>query len=79
MARFKDIETAFDRAMRVEQNGRRTVTTVDFVVELGKLNWHWDCKEANAWIENHVTTFRDISDREGDARTFMLYNPNGGR
>jgi hypothetical protein len=78
MPRYTEIGTAFNLALRVEQNGRRTVTTADFVAELEKLNWHWDLKEANSWIENHVTTFRDISDQEGESRKFMVYNPNGG-
>lgn len=33
-------------------------------------------KEASNWIECYITTFKDISDQEGEARTFMLYNPN---
>ena len=78
MPRKSDIETAFHHAIRFEQSGRRTVTTADFVMELEKVNWYWSQKEANKWIEFYVTTFKDVSTQEGDARTFMLYNPNGG-
>ncbi|HGH1186907.1 TPA: DNA polymerase V, partial [Escherichia coli] len=27
----------------------------------------------------YVTVFKDISTQEGENRTFMLFNPNGGR
>ncbi|WP_435954094.1 DNA polymerase V [Dryocola sp. BD626] len=79
MPRYYEIETAFDRAVKLEPNGRRTITTADFVAELEKVNWFWDLKRANDWIEMSVTTFKDISTQEGESRTFMVYNPNGGR
>lgn len=78
MPRRDDIELAFDKAIKFEQSGRRSVTTVDFVRELEKVNWYWSQKEANRWIEFYVTTFKDVSTQEGDARSFMLFNPNGG-
>ena len=78
MPRQNDIETAFNTAINHEPNGRRTVTTEDFVKHLARSNWDWSLKEANEWIESHVSTFKDISTSEGQARTFMLYNPNGG-
>lgn len=78
MPRQIDIECAFRTAIKHEPSGRRTVTTEDFVKHLARSNWHWSLKEANGWIEGHVTTFKDISVSEGQARTFMLYNPNGG-
>ncbi|WP_413499170.1 DNA polymerase V [Buttiauxella gaviniae] len=78
MPRRDDISMAFRNAIKFEQSGRRTVTTVDFVSQLEKVNWFWSEKEANQWIEYYVTTFKDISTQEGEARTFMLYNPNGG-
>ncbi|MBB3323517.1 DNA polymerase V [Atlantibacter sp. RC6] len=65
MPRRIDIEGAFHTAIKHESNGRRTVTTVDFVNHLARINWNWSFKEANDWIESQ-------------ARTFMLYNPNGG-
>ncbi|WNY87397.1 DNA polymerase V [Leclercia adecarboxylata] len=78
MPRRIDIEGAFHTAIKHESNGRRTVTTEDFVKHLARANWNWSLKEANDWIESHVSTFKDISTSEGQARTFMLYNPNGG-
>ncbi|SUW63492.1 Uncharacterised protein [Buttiauxella agrestis] len=78
MPRKSDIESAFRKAIKLEQNGRRTVMTTDFVRELGKVNWYWSQREANQWIEFYVTTFKDVSTQEGESRTFMLYNPNGG-
>ena len=78
MPRRDDISTAFRNAIKFEQSGRRTVTTAAFVSQLEKVNWFWSQKEANQWIEYYVTTFKDISTQEGEARTFMLYNPNGG-
>lgn len=78
MGRRYEIDAAFKSAIKMSEKGRRTVTTVDFVAELEKVNWHWALKEANQWIEINVSTFRDVSTIEGERRTFMLYNPNGG-
>lgn len=78
MPRLYEIECAFRAAIHFESSGRRTVTTQDFVKQLSAVNWNWSLKQANEWIECYVTTFRDISEREGEARTFVLFNPNGG-
>ena len=78
MPRRYDIETAFRSAVVVEPSGRRTLRTVDFVRELKKVNWDFSLRDANAWIEASVSTFKDISPTEGEERLFMLYNPNGG-
>lgn len=78
MPRLYEIEGAFRAAIKIEPSGKRTVTTQAFVNELGKVNWHWSLKQANTWIGTYVTTFRDVSDQEGEARTFQLFNPNGG-
>ena len=78
MPRLYEIEGAFRSAIQIEASGRRTVTTQAFVNELGKVNWHWSMKEANTWIECYVTTFRDVTDHEGEDRIFQLFNPNGG-
>lgn len=78
MPRYYEIETAFRSAIVREPSGRRTVTTRDFVRELKKVNWNFSLKDANAWIESSVSTFKDISTVEGEERTFMLFNPNGG-
>lgn len=73
-----DIEAAFRSAVVVEPSGRRTLRTVDFVQELKKVNWDFSLRDANAWIEASVSTFKDISPTEGEYRLFMLFNPNGG-
>ncbi|WP_320734061.1 DNA polymerase V [Enterobacter kobei] len=78
MPRLYEIEGAFRAAIKIEASGKRTVTTQTFVNELGKVNWHWSLRQANTWVETYVTTFRDVSDQEGEARTFQLFNPNGG-
>lgn len=78
MPRRSDIEGAFLDAIIMEPSGRRIVTTEGFVKQLARVKWDWSLKEANEWIESHVTVFKDISTIEGQARTFMLYNPNGG-
>lgn len=78
MPRRYDIESAFRSAVVVEPSGRRTLRTVDFVRALKKVNWHFSLRDANAWIEASVSTFKDISTTEGEDRLFMLYNPNGG-
>ena len=79
MPRRYEIDDAFKHAIKISSKGRRTVTTEDFVAELAKRNWHWELREANRWIEIYVNTFSDVSTVEGDARTFALFNPNGGR
>ncbi|ELN0131585.1 DNA polymerase V [Raoultella planticola] len=78
MPRTADIEAAWFRSIVIEPNGRRTVTTSRFICELGAVKWIWSAKQANQWVENYVTTFRDVSTHEGDNRTFQLFNPNGG-
>ena len=78
MPRRYEIEIAFRAAIVIAPNGRRTVKTVDFVRELRKVNWEFSLRDANAWIEASVSTFKDISPTEGEERLFMLYNPNGG-
>jgi hypothetical protein len=78
MPRLYEIEGAFRAAVRVELNGRRTITTADFVRQLEAKNCRWDMRQANVWIETYVTTFKDVSKCEGEARTFQLFNPNGG-
>lgn len=79
MARRDDIETAFERAVKMDPKGKRTITTVDFVSELKVVNWEWSLKQANEWIEHYTHNFSDISTQEGEARTFYMFNPNGGR
>jgi hypothetical protein len=78
MPRRYEIEIAFRTAIVIAPNGRRTVKTVYFVRELRKVNWKFSLRDANAWIEASISTFRDISPQEGENRTFMLFNPNGG-
>lgn len=78
MPREYEKETAFRNAIKRDHKGRYTVTTVDFVKELERLNWHYSLKEANRWVEVHTTTFRDVSTKEGEERTFQVFNPNGG-
>jgi len=78
MPREYEKETAFKNAIKRDHQGRYTVTTVDFVTELERLNWHLTLKEANRWVEVHTTTFRDVSTQEGEKRTFQVFNPNGG-
>ncbi|MEI9569423.1 DNA polymerase V [Atlantibacter hermannii] len=78
MPRLSDIRPAFYAALHISPKGKRTVTTQDFVAELAKRNHNWTLHDANEWIENNIHTFKDISDREGEERTFMLFNPNHG-
>ncbi|HFI1904541.1 TPA: DNA polymerase V [Enterobacter roggenkampii] len=78
MPRTYEIEGAFKKAIKIEQNGRRTVQTSDFVRELRLINWDLTARQANQWIEVYISTFKDISTTEGEDRLFMLFNPNGG-
>ncbi|MFV9667893.1 DNA polymerase V [Pantoea sp. KXB25] len=55
-----------------------TVTTQEFVRQLELLNWHFSLREANQWINSNTSTFRDISEQEGEAKTYKQFNPNGG-
>lgn len=47
MPREYEKETAFRNAVKRNQQVRYTVTTVNFVKELAKLNWHFTLEEAN--------------------------------
>jgi hypothetical protein len=79
MPRHYEIDSAWRASIKREPNGRQTVTTEAFVSQLALINFHWSCRQANQWIETYVTVFKDISTQEGENRTFMLFNPNGGR
>lgn len=78
MARREDIPAAFRSSIKIAENGRRTVATVDFVEALAHVNYDWSLAEANRWIEHYQSSFRDISTEEGERRTFYLFNPNNG-
>lgn len=78
MPRRDDIHKAFRDSIKIAGNGRRTITTVDFVAALSMYKHEFTLAEANRWIENYQHSFRDISTEEGERRTFMLYNPNNG-
>lgn len=73
-----EIKDAFRLAIKRDARGRYTVSTLDFVMELYQLNWHFTAIEANRWIETHKSDFRDVSRSEGEERTFQVFNPNGG-
>ncbi|WP_426729074.1 DNA polymerase V [Enterobacter cloacae complex sp. 358K9] len=77
--RHYEIDSAWRASIKREPNGRQTVTTEAFVSQLALINFHWSCRQANQWIETYVTVFKDISTQGGENRTFMLFNPNGGR
>ena len=76
MPRKSDIPAAFRKSVVHEPSGRRIVRTVDFQRELANLNHVFTLREANLWIENYQSCFKDISTEEGERRTFFLYNPN---
>ncbi|MCS3401390.1 DNA polymerase V [Pantoea sp. B566] len=61
MPRDYEIMIAFRQAMKRDVKGRYTLSTLDFVRELERLNWQYTLRAANEWIETHTTTFRDIS------------------
>ncbi|MCH9267729.1 DNA polymerase V [Pantoea ananatis] len=73
-----EIMIAFRLAFKRDSAGRFTLSTLDFLRELDRLNWHYTLRAANKWIETHTTTFRDISTSEGEDRLFQVFNPNGG-
>lgn len=75
---YYEIESAFWAAIQIAPDGKKTVKTEDFLSELGKVNCHWSLEKANQWIEMSVSTFKDVSTQDGENRTFMLFNPNGG-
>lgn len=78
MPRDYEIMIAFRQAIRRDSAGRYTISTLDFVHELERRNWHYTHRAANRWIETHTTTFRDISTADGELRLFQVFNPNGG-
>lgn len=65
MPRRSDIEIAWYSSIQQEPNGRKTVTTQRFVQGLSKVNWEFSLKDANAWIESSVSTFKYLSMVEG--------------
>lgn len=77
MPRYREIMVSFRASIRIEPSGRRTVSTDDFVAELGRHNWHWSREKANDWIENQQLYFSDITPDHSDNRLFYLFNPNG--
>ncbi|WP_313668722.1 DNA polymerase V [Atlantibacter sp.] len=78
MPRRNDIESAFRSAMHTAPGGKRTVTTADFVQELGRINWCCSLRTANHWIEMSVSVFSDITPDASENRTFVLSDRNGG-
>lgn len=78
MARVNDIRGAFMAAMRREPGQGVIVTTKEFVRQLELVNWHFSLREANQWIKTNTTTFKDISTEEGESKTYIQFNPNGG-
>ncbi|WP_240343576.1 DNA polymerase V [Erwinia persicina] len=78
MGRRDDIPAAFRASIQIAANGRRTVTTADFVAALEAVNHSWSLADANRWIEHYQSSFKDVSTEEGERRTFQLFNPNGG-
>ncbi|MDI7490677.1 hypothetical protein QLY92_00960 [Cronobacter dublinensis] len=46
--------------------------------ELAAVNWNWSLKQANEWMDASLTTFKEISTKEGENRTLAMYNPNEG-
>lgn len=78
MPRDYEIMMAFRQAIKRDAEGRFTISTLDFVKELDRINCHHTLRAANKWIETHTNTFRDISTKDGDERVFQVFNPNGG-
>lgn len=78
MPRDYEIMIAFRQAIKRDAAGRFTISILDFVRELDRLNWHYTLRAANKWIDIHTTTFRDISPASGEERLFQVFNPNGG-
>ena len=54
MPRDYEIMMAFKQAMKRDALGRFTISTLDFVGELERLNWHYTLRSANSWIEMRV-------------------------
>lgn len=52
MGRREDIPAASRQSIQIAANGRRTVTTADFVAALTRVNYEWSLAEANRWIEH---------------------------
>jgi len=66
MPRDYEIMIAFRQTVKRDAAGRYTISTLDFVKELDRLNWRYSLRAADKWIEMHTTTFRDISMQEGE-------------
>ncbi|AMG58322.1 DNA polymerase V [Pantoea vagans] len=75
MPRDYEIMMALRQAIKHDVEGRFTISTLDFVKELGRMNWHYTLNSANKWIETHTATFHDISLTDGDERVFLVTCP----
>jgi hypothetical protein len=65
MPRDYEIMMPFRQAIKPDKEGRLTISTPDYVIELECVNWHFTLRTANRWIKMHTTTFHDISLNEG--------------
>ncbi len=61
MPRDYEIMIAFRQAIKRDSQGRYTLSTLDFVRELDRLNWHYTLRAANKWIETHTTPSRHLN------------------
>lgn len=78
MPREYEIKSAFMKSIKRDPVQGFIVTTQEFVRQLELVNWHFSLREANRWIITNTCTFKDISTQEGEAKTYMQYDRNGG-
>ena len=74
MPRLRDINAAFNAAIQCNPKGYLCLRTDDFVRELGSMNWHFNRKDANEWIERCQNDFADKTPDQSDNRYWMLRN-----
>ncbi|MGF6474901.1 hypothetical protein ABIE06_001721 [Pantoea dispersa] len=60
MLRNYEIITAFRQAVTRDAAGRYTISTLDFIREFDRMNWHYTLRAVNKWIEMYTTTFRCV-------------------
>ncbi len=76
MSRMYDLPAAFDNAMTRDKQGRYTVSILDFVHELEKVNHHFSPRQANDWIARYKSGWRLHEEGENGFNVYTRFNPN---
>jgi len=74
MARYYDIKAAFSRSVTQDQKRGIIVTTQSFLDELALVNHYWSLEDANQWIMQYQSFFREFSSDDKQNKKYFLMN-----